>query len=156
MWTVETRLRHDRAGLRYTHDLTDEEWAAVEPFIPPARRGGNKRTVNIREVLNGLMYVLGTGCQWRDIPKDLPPRSTVHGYFDRWDYDGTLDRIHHALYMECRELDGRTASPTAAVIDSQSVKSAEKGGPRLIRRVTTPARRLKAKSGTSWSTRQAC
>ena len=156
MWTVETRRRHQRAGPRYTHDLTDEEWSVVEPLIPSARRGGNKRTVNVREVVNGLMYVLGTGCQWRDIPKDLPPRSTVHGYFDRWDYDGTLDRIPHALYVECRELDGRTASPTAAVIDSQSVKSAEKGGPRLIRRVMTPARRLKERSGTSLSTRRAC
>jgi transposase len=156
MWTAETRRRHDRAGLRYTHDLTDEEWAVVRPLIPPAKRGGNKRTVDVREVLNGLMYVLGTGCQWRDIPKDLPPRSTVHGYFDRWDYDGTLDRIHHALYVECREQDGRAASPTAAVIDSQSVKSAEKGGPRSIRRVMTPARRLKGKSGTSWSIRRAC
>ena len=110
MWTVETRRRHDRAGLRYTHDLTDEEWSVVEPLIPPAKRGGNKRTVNLREVLNGLMYVLGTGCQWRDIPKDLPPRSTVHGYFDRWDYDGTLDRIHHALHVACRERDRRAAS----------------------------------------------
>ena len=82
--------------------------------------------MNVSEVLNGLMYVLGTGCQWRDIPKDLPPRGTVHGCFDRWDYDGRLDRIHHALYAECRELDGRAASPTAAVIDSQSVTSAEK------------------------------
>ena len=151
-----TRRRHDRAGLRYTHDLTDEEWETVRSLIPPAKRGGNKRTVNVREILNGLMYVLGTGCQWRDIPKDLPPRSTVHGYFDRWDYDGTLDRIHHALYVECRELDGRKASPTAAVIDSQSVKSAEKGGPRLIRRVMTPARRLKERSGISLSTRRAC
>ncbi len=78
-------------------------------------------------MLNGLMYVLGTGCQWRDARKDLPPRSTVHGYFDRWDYDVTLERIHHALYVECRELAGRAVSPTAAVIDSQSVKSAEKG-----------------------------
>ena len=95
MWTVETRRRHDRVGLRYTHDLTDGEWAAVGPLIPPAKRGGNKRTVNVREVLNGLMYVLGTGCQRRDIAKDLPPRSTVDGYFDRWAYDGTLDRIHH-------------------------------------------------------------
>jgi transposase len=78
MWTDETRLRHDRSGLRYTHDLTNEEWAEVEPLIPPAKPGGNKRTVNIREVLNGLMYLLGSGCQWRDIPEDLPPRSTIH------------------------------------------------------------------------------
>ena len=126
MWTDETRLQHDRSGLRYTHDLTDTEWALVEPLIPPAKRGGNKRTVNIREVVNGLMYLLGTGCQWRDIPKDLAPRSTVHDYLGRWDYDGTLDNIHHTLYIQCRELAERPASPTAAVIDNQSVKSAEK------------------------------
>ena len=106
------------------------EWKLVEPLIPPAKRGGDKRTVDIREVVNALMYVLSTGCQWRAIPKDLPPRSTAHGYFDLWSWDGTLDRIHHELYMKCREAIGREASPTAAVIDSQSVKSAEKGGPR--------------------------
>jgi transposase len=73
----------------------------------PAKRGGNKRTVDVREIVNGLMYILGTGCQWRDIPKDLPPRSTIHDCLDRWDYDGTLQRIHHALYVlygQCREL----------------------------------------------------
>jgi transposase len=128
MWTDETRIRHDRSGLRYTHDLTAEEWAEVEPLIPPAKPGGNKRTVNIREVVNGLMYILGSGCQWRDIPRDLPARSTIHDYLDRWSYDGTLDRIHHTLYIKCREQAGRQASPTAAVIDSQSEKSAEKGG----------------------------
>ena len=152
MWTDETRLQHDRSGLRYTHDLTDAEWAFVEPLIPPAKRGGNKRTVNIREVVNGLMYILGTGCQWRDIPKDLAPRSTVHGYFDRWDYDGTLNNIHHALYIQCRERAERSASPTAAVIDSQSVKSAEKGGPASIRRATMRVKRSRVKSDISWST----
>jgi transposase len=74
------------------------------------------------------MYVLSTGCQWRAIPKDLPPRSTVHDYFTLWDYDGTLDRLHHVLDVKCRDLAGREASPTVAIIDSQSVKSAEKGG----------------------------
>jgi transposase len=126
MWTGETRLRHDRSGLRYSHDLTDEEWGEIEPLIPPAKRGGNKRTVNIREVVNGLMYILGSGCQWRDIPKDLPPRSTIHDYLDRWSYSGTLDDIHHVLYIKCREQAGRLASPTACVIDSQSVRSAKK------------------------------
>ena len=87
--------------------------------------------MNVREVVNGLMYILSTGCQWRAIPKDLPPRSTVHDYFDRWNWDGTLDRIHHALYVQCREAASREASPTAAIIDSQSVKSAEKGGPAI-------------------------
>jgi transposase len=156
MWTPETRAQHDRGGLRYTHDLTDQEWKLVAPLIPPAKRGGNKRTVDVREIVNGLMYILGTGCQWRDIPKDLPPRSTIHDYLDRWDYDGTLGRIHHALYGQCRELAGREASPTAAVIDSQSVKSAEKGGPASTRMVTMLARRSKARSGTSQSIRQAC
>ena len=125
MWTNENRHRYDRNKLRYPSDLTDEEWALIEPEIPPAKRGGGKRTVNLREVVNGLMYVLSTGCQWRAIPKDLPPRSTVNGYFTLWDYDGTLGRIHHALYVKCREQAERKASPTAAIIDSQSVKSAE-------------------------------
>jgi transposase len=134
----------------------DEEWAEVAPLIPPAKPGGNKRTVNVREVLNGIMYLLGTGCQWRDIPKDLPPKSTVHDYLDRWDYDGTLELIHHTLYIKCREQAGREASPTAAVIDSQSVKSAEKGGPASIRMAMTRGRKSKARSGTSSSIRRAC
>src|SRR5205814_8543766 len=78
MWKPEHRRAAERRGLRYPSDLTDAEWALVEPLIPPARRGGNKRTVNLREVVDGLMYVLSTGCQWRAIPKDLPPRSTVY------------------------------------------------------------------------------
>ena len=149
MWTKENRGCYDRNRLRYPSDLTDEEWALVEREIPPAKRGGNKRTVDVREVVNGLMYVLSTGCQWRAIPKDLPPRSTVHDYFDQWDYDGTLDRIHHALYVKCRDLAERDASPTAAVIDSQSVKSAEKGGRGSPRTAMTQARRLRARSATS-------
>ena len=123
MWTTENRPRYDRDSLRYPSDLTDEEWSWVEPWIPPAKQGGRSREVNVREVHNGVMYVLSTGCQWRYIPKDLPPRSTVNEYFQLWRYDGTLDRIHHALYMECREQIGREASPTACVIDGQSVKS---------------------------------
>ena len=113
--------------LRYPSDVTDEEWALVEPLIPPAKRGGNRRHVVVREVINGLMYILSTGCQWRAIPTDLPPRSTLYDYFDLWSWDGTLDRIHDALYAQCREAASREASPTAAIIDSQSVKSAEKG-----------------------------
>jgi transposase len=155
MWTDENRGRYDRSHLRYPSDLTDEEWALVKPAIPPAKRGGNKRTVDVREVINGLMYVLSTGCQWRAIPKDLPPRSTVNYYFCRWEYDGTLVRLHHALYVLCREQAGRNASPTAAIIDSQSVKSAEKGGRTSIGRASTAARKSKARSGTSWSTRKA-
>ena len=156
MWTNENRARYDRSRLRYPSDLTDAEWAHVEPLIPPAKRGGNRRHVNEREVVNGLMYVLSTGCQWRAVPKDLPPRSTLYDYLDRWSRDGTLDRIHNALYAKCREAAAREASPTAAIIDSQSVKSAEKGGPASIRRVMTPAKRSWAKSATSSSIRRAC
>jgi len=133
--------------------MTDAEWALSGGLMPPAKRGGNARTVDLRAVVNGLLYVLGTGCQWRAIPKDLPPRSTLHGYFMRWEWDGTLERIHHALYVQCREQAGREASPTAAIIDSQSVKGAEKGGLRSIRTATMAARRLRAGSAICWSTR---
>jgi transposase len=148
MWTKENRGRYDRSQLRYESDLTDEEWARVAPLIPPAKHGGARRTVDLREIVNGLMYILSTGCQWRAIPKDLPARSTLWGYFDRWDWDGTLERIHHALYVQCREQAGREASPTVAIIDSQSVKGAEKGGARSTRTATTRARRSRAGSAT--------
>jgi len=95
--------------------------------------------VAIREVVNGLMYILSTGCQWRAIPKDLAARSTVNRYFARWTDDRTVDRLHHALYVACRELADREASPTVAIIDSQSVKSAEKGGRASIRTVLMAA-----------------
>jgi transposase len=101
------------------------------------------------------MYLLSTGCQWDAIPKDFPPKSTIHDYFDRWNDDRTLERIHHALYIKCRELADREVSPTAAVIDSQSVKSAEKGGPASIRTDMTRGRRSKVRSGISSSTPQA-
>jgi transposase len=152
MWTVENRARYNRDRLRYPSDLTDEEWALIEPLIPPGRSGGGKRRANLREVVNGLMYVLSTGCQWRAIPKDLPPRSTVHDYFVLWTCERTLDRIHHALYVACREQAGCEASPTASIIDSQSVKSAEKGGSRSTRMAMTRARRSRARSGISSST----
>lgn len=153
MWTIESRARHDRSKLRYPSDLTDDEWALIKPSIPPAKRGGRKRETDERELVNGVMYVLSTGCQWRYIPKDLPPRSTLHDYLDLWNYDGTLEEIHHILYVKCREQAGREASPTACVIDSQSVKSAEKGGPALIRTGMMLARRSKARSGISLSIR---
>ena len=155
MWTNDNRKRYDRSALRYPSDLTDEEWALTAPLIPPGKRGGNRRKVDVREVLNGLMYVLGAGCQWRAIPKDLPPRSSVNDYFNLWTWDGTLDHIHHALYTQCRAQASREASPTAAIIDSQSVKSAEKGGPASIRRALMRARKSKAKSAISSSTRKA-
>jgi transposase len=156
MWTKENRQRYNRDRLRYPSDLTDEEWSGVVMLIPPAKRGGRKREVNVREILNGLMYVLSTGCQWRYIPKDLPPRSTLNGYFQRWDYDGTLHKIHYALYQKCREQEGRQASPTACVIDSQSVKSAVKGGATSIPKGMTRGRKSVARSGISWSIPRVC
>lgn len=156
MWTSENRAKYDRDKLRYPSDVTDEEWAHVAPLIPPARRGGRKREANMREVFNGVMYVLGTGCQWRSIPKDLPPKSTVYRYFCDWSWSGVLDRIHDALYEKCREQTEREASPTAAIIDSQSVKSAEKGGRASIRRAMTRARRSRVRSATFLSIRKAC
>ncbi|HYS87567.1 MAG TPA: IS5 family transposase [Bradyrhizobium sp.] len=131
MWKPEHRIAADRSGLRYPSDLTGAEWAVVEPMVPPAKHGGRKRTIDVREILNGIFYVLWTGCQWQALPKDLPPKSTVWAYFDLWTWDGTLERIHHALYVAAREQAGREASPTTAIIDSQSVKGAQKGGPLL-------------------------
>lgn len=153
MWTAEKRERHDRSGLRYPSDLSDEEWRIVEPLIPPARRGGRHRSVDVRAVLNGVLYVLETGCQWRHLPKDLPPRSTVHGYLHLWAWDGTLERIHHDLYQRVRVQEGREASPTAAVLDSQSVRAAEKGGLQRTRSATTRVRRSRGSSTTSSSIR---
>jgi transposase len=148
MWTIQNRARYNRDQLRYPSDGTEEEWAEIAPLIPPARRGGRKRTVNIREVFNGLLYVLSTGCQWRALPKEFPPRSTVFDYFGLWQADGTLYRIHAALYVRCREQQDRTASPTVGILDSQSVKSVEKGGATLIRRALTWANGSRAKSAT--------
>ena len=153
MWTKANRGKYNRDGLRYPSDLTDAEWVLVEPLIPPAKRGGRKREVDVREVLNGLLYVLSTGCQWRAVPKDLPPKSTLFSYFDLWNWDGTLGRIHQELYVKCREMIGREASPTAAIIDSQSVKSAEKGGVALTRAGMMRGRRSRVRSGISLSTR---
>ena len=155
MWTTENRCLYDRSSLRYPNGLTGAGWALIKPQIPPAKRGGNKRTVEIREVVNGMMYILGTGCQWAALPKDLPPRSTVNRYFKRWEHGRTLDRLHHALYVQCREQAGREASPAVAISDSQSVKSAEKGGSRT-RLATMPERRSRAKSVTSLPILKAC
>src|SRR5258707_2933956 len=155
MWTPEHRRASDRRGLRYPSDLTNAEWALVEPMIPPAKRGGRRREVNVREVLNAIFYVLSTGCQWQALPKDLPPKSTAHSYFMLWDWDGTLERIHHALYVETREREGREVSPTAAIIDSQSAKGAQKGAPRLTRNRLIPAKRSPGASAISLSIRSA-
>ena len=100
MWKPEHRVAADRRGLRYASDLSDAEWAIIAPMIPPAKRGGWRREVDVREVLNAIFYVLWTGCQWKALPKDLPSRSTVWDYFDLWSWDGTMERVHEALYVE--------------------------------------------------------
>src|ERR1700734_887041 len=153
MWTAEHRRLAVRRGLRCPSDLTNDEWALIEPMIPPAKRGGRRLEVDVREVLNAIFYVLSTGCQWAALPKDLPPKSTAHLYFMLWDWDGTLERIHHAFYVATREREGREASPTAAIIDSQSAKAAQKGAPRSTRRALMRARRSRVASGTSSSIR---
>jgi transposase len=122
MWTPDHRRAANHNGLRYPSDLTDDEWVIIAPMIPPARHGGRKRSVNVREVLNGIFYVLWTGCQWKALPKDLPPKSTVHDYLELWNWDGTLERIHHELYVAVREQAGREPSPTAAIIGSRGEK----------------------------------
>jgi transposase len=135
--------------LRYPSDLTDAEWALVAPMIRPAKRGGRPRTVDVREVLNAIFYVLSTGCQWPALPRDLPPKSTVWDYLDLWQWDGTLDRLHHTLYVAAREALGREPSPTTAIIDSQTAKAAQKGGLRSTCPATMRARRWSAASATS-------
>jgi transposase len=149
MWKPEHRVAADRRGLRYASDLTNAEWALVAPLIRPAKRGGRPRTVDVREVLNAISYLLWTGCQWKALPRDLPPRSTVWDYLDRWEWDGTLARVHHALYVEVRERAGRDASPTTAIIDSQSARGAPKGAPRLTLRASTRARGCWGANATS-------
>ena len=156
MWKPEHRQAADRRGLRYPSDLSDAEWDLVAPLIPPAKRGGRPRKVDMREVLNAIFYVLSTGCQWNALPSDLPPRSTVWDYLNLWEWNGTIERIHHELYVQSREQAGREASPTIAIVDAQSAKGAVKGGVRSIHKGMTQARRCSVASATSSSTRSAC
>lgn len=137
-----------RALPRYPSDLTDQEWALLEPLLPPAQPAGRPRTTDLREVLNALFYLDRTGCQWRALPKDFPPWPTVWTYFRQWRIDGTWPRIHTALREQVRVKSGREPTPSAAIIDSQSVKTSQKGGSAAM----TVARRSKAASATCWST----
>jgi len=128
MWTEQHRKTYARVGGRYPSDMTDGEWTRLEPLIPPAKPGGRPRETNMREAINAILYLLRTGCPWRYLPHDgFPPRSTVYNIFRNFQKDGVWGAIWEQLHMELREDMDREANPTAAIIDSQSVKSAEKG-----------------------------
>jgi transposase len=133
----------------YPSDLTDVQWRLVERRIPAAKPGGRERSVDMREVMNGILYLVRTGCSWRQLPHDFPPWGTVHYYHRRFRLDGSWQRIHDALREKVRVAAGRKKSPSAAVVDSQSVKTTEKGG----LAATTRARKSAVASGTSSSTR---
>jgi len=153
MWTDESRKRHDRSklGLRYPSDLTDEEYALIEPHLLPSRKHST------RNLLDGVLYVLTTGCQWDQLPKDFPPKSTTHDYFVKLHAWGILKTIHHLLYASVREQMGKAAEPTLAIVDSQSVESAEKGGHTLIQLSgMMQARKSKARNVMLPSTRSGC
>jgi putative transposase len=111
----------------YPSDLTDGQWALVAPHIPAAKPGGRPRTTCMRAVFNAVLYLLRTGCQWRQLPADFPPWPTVHGYYRRWRQLGVLTRLHRALYPLARAAAGRAPWPTTTVMDGQSVKTTERG-----------------------------
>jgi transposase len=130
MWTASARAQYRRSGRRYATDVSDAEFALIAPLLPGCQRGGRARTTSLREVLNAILYLLRTGCPWRLLPKDFPPKSTVYGYFRRFGQDGVWHQIWLVLSMAAREQAGREASPSAGIVDSQSVKTSEAGGPR--------------------------
>jgi transposase len=130
MWTETTRRQYRREDLRYASDMTDAEWALIEPHLPAAKRLGRPRRVPLRAVVEALLYLLRTASPWRLLPRDFPNRSTVQRYFYAWQAAGLWETINFLLLQQARERAGREASPSAGVIDSQSAKTTESGGPR--------------------------
>ena len=130
MWTEITRPKYERDELRYASDVKDAEWALIEPLLPPTKALGRPRTTDLREVVNALLYVLRCSCPWRLLPHDFPPRSTVQRYFYGWRSNGVWQEINQELLKQDRLAEGRNAGPSAGVIDSQSTKTTESGGPR--------------------------
>jgi putative transposase len=133
----------------YPTDVTDAQWAILEPLLPPESLRGRPREVSLREIVNALLYVLRTGCAWDYLPHDLPPSDTVYGYFRKWQADGTLEHLHDTLRRRVRAQAGKNPEPTAAIIDSQSVKTTEKGGS-PARSGTMRGRKSKDANGISW------
>lgn len=146
VWTPFTRADHDRSGLRYASDTTDEEWHLIEPMMPPQPARGRRRRTDLRAVTNAIFYLLQSGCQWGLLPKDFPPKSTVHFYFKRFAHDGTWARLHDVLYRKTRDLEGR-APPMPLLTANRSRPGPKRAGIWDM----MPARRLKAASAISWS-----